>query len=180
MDRIKEHSNAELDHRDFLARMLKIKEGNPEKFNMMDVIINSMQNIAAGSDTTSITLRSILYHLMKNPRYYKKLQDEIDEMTVTRTSEDEEVKYSEAFKMPYLQAVIKEGLRIHPALAVIHPRIVPEEGAVISGKWLPSGVKLPYFKFLSMILRIYLDCCGNLRFSNASPNKYIWRRCRKL
>ena len=46
--------------------------------------------------------------------------------------------------MPYLQAVIK-GLRLHPALAMIHPRIVPEEGAVISGKWLPSGVKISFF-----------------------------------
>ena len=109
MERIKEHSNTKVDHRDFLARMLKISEENPEKFNMLNVTINSMQNIAAGSDSTSITLRSILYHLMKNPRYYKKLQDEIDTMTVTHTGEAEEVKYSEAFKMHIFKPSLKKA-----------------------------------------------------------------------
>jgi cytochrome P450 len=55
----------------------------------------------AGSDTTAIALRSIIYHLIKTPRVYQKLQDEIDES-------DQEgllspiIKYHESLKLPYL------------------------------------------------------------------------------
>jgi hypothetical protein len=36
-------------------------------------------------------------------------------------------------------AVIKEGLRMFPS-AIAHPRVVPPEGAVISGSFIPGGV----------------------------------------
>ena len=36
-------------------------------------------------------------------------------------------------------AVIKEGLRMFPS-AIAHPRVVPPEGAVISGSLIPGGV----------------------------------------
>lgn len=55
----------------------------------------------AGSDTTSIALRSIFYHLCKNPQAYAKLQNEID-------SADKEgrlsslITYDESKTLPYL------------------------------------------------------------------------------
>ncbi len=55
----------------------------------------------AGSDTTAIALRSIIYYLIKAPRVYRKLQDEIDKS-------DQEgllspiIKYHESLKLPYL------------------------------------------------------------------------------
>lgn len=41
--------------------------------------------------------------------------------------------------MPYLQAVIYEGLRIHPVVGMTLPRVVPASGADISGHFLPRG-----------------------------------------
>lgn len=38
-------------------------------------------------------------------------------------------------------AVTKEGLRMFPG-AVAHPRVVPRDGAVISGKFIPGGVRI--------------------------------------
>ena len=43
-------------------------------------------------------------------------------------------------------AVIKEGLRMFPS-AIAHPRVVPPEGAVISGSFIPGGVGRNGFSF---------------------------------
>jgi len=42
--------------------------------------------------------------------------------------------------MPYLQACIKEGLRVHPATGLPLARVVPKGGAIIAGTAFPEGV----------------------------------------
>jgi cytochrome P450 len=55
-----------------------------------------------GSDTTAIALRAVFYFLMKNPRCYEKLLEEVlingDEISPVK----ENVSYSESAKLPYL------------------------------------------------------------------------------
>lgn len=41
--------------------------------------------------------------------------------------------------MLYLQAVIKEALRMHPATGLLLWRVVPEGGAELCGKFFPAG-----------------------------------------
>jgi len=53
----------------------------------------------------------MLYYLLKNPATMQKLQKEIDEMAAKRTISDP-VTYQEACRMPYLQAVMKEAMRL--------------------------------------------------------------------
>lgn len=50
------------------------------------------------------------------------------------------VKLRETQSLSYLQAVLKEGMRIHPSVAFILPRYVPQGGCTIAGKILPAGV----------------------------------------
>jgi cytochrome P450 len=52
------------------------------------------------------------------------------------------VTFAEAQKMPYLQAVIKEGLRIHPVTGLPLARVVPSGGANISDVCFPQGVSV--------------------------------------
>lgn len=57
------------------------------------------------------------------------------------------IKDAEAKKMPYLQAVIKEGLRIHPPVTGLMLKVVPPGGDTVLGKYLPAGTKLGYTAF---------------------------------
>ena len=92
----------------------------------------------AGSDTTAISLRSIFYYLCKNPRCYVKLVAEIDEMDKNGDLSNP-VSFAEASRMPYLQACMKEAMRIHPAVGQMLERVVPSGGAQFGNIWLPAG-----------------------------------------
>lgn len=43
-------------------------------------------------------------------------------------------------QLPYLNLVIKEGLRMFPPAADIFPRVVPVGGEFVMGSFLPEGV----------------------------------------
>lgn len=124
---------------DFLSRLLKLHADNPEKVTMTDVFVTCNTNIGAGSDTTGLSLSAVLYYLCKNPRVMTKLRDEIDGMAEKGDISDP-VTFGQAQKMPYLQAVLKEALRMHPATGLPLGRVVPKGGAVIAGKMFPAGV----------------------------------------
>jgi cytochrome P450 len=95
----------------------------------------------AGSDTTAISLRAILYYTLKNPRVYKKLNQELNNaFNENRISLPVSWKQSQE-QLPYLDAVIKEALRLHPAVGLMLERIVPAEGLQLphDGPFLPAG-----------------------------------------
>ncbi|KAH7413160.1 cytochrome P450 [Cadophora sp. MPI-SDFR-AT-0126] len=124
---------------DIMTKILLAYEENPEKMTKMDLITMCQSNIGAGSDTTAITLSSIFYHLLKYPATYRKLQDEIDNAAKEGRISDP-VTFKEAQnELPYLQAVMKEALRIHPATGLPMQRIVPAEGMTVSGVFIPGG-----------------------------------------
>jgi hypothetical protein len=67
---------------------------------------------------------AIIHHLAANPSTQATLQAELDEQLGT---EDELVANAEQVKrLPYLDACINEGLRIHSTSALGLPRVVPE------------------------------------------------------
>jgi cytochrome P450 len=124
---------------DMLSRWSAINLTNPEKMSTRDIIVHLSGNVFAGSDTTAIALRTILYYLTKEPEKMRKLVKEIDEMTAVNKLSDP-VSYKEASThLPYLNAVIKEAIRIHPSVGLLLERHVPPGGAFICGKHIPEG-----------------------------------------
>lgn len=127
---------------DFLSKFLAKHANDPDNFTYGHVLGGCVSNMVAGSDTTAISLSAILYYLLKNPHTLKILQEEIDEYSASgRLSELPTFKESQ--EMPYLQAVIKEALRLHPIGGLPLERVVPEGGATISGQYFPEGVGKP-------------------------------------
>ena len=96
-------------------------------------------NIFAGSDTTAISLRAVIYHLLKRPESKMRLIDEIDNMKREGRLTDP-VTFDQAEAMPYLQACMYEALRCHPAVGMSLPRVTPSGGIHIDGHHVPEGV----------------------------------------
>lgn len=116
----------------FMAKLVGLEaEGRADGDTMMDAVV---ANINAGSDTTAITLSAALYYLYSNPATLAKLRAEVD------AAASDPVTFAEAQKMAYLQVVIKEALRRHPAIIPMLPRQVPEGGAELGGYFFPAKV----------------------------------------
>jgi cytochrome P450 len=81
-------------------------------------------------------LTGITFFLLKTPRVYKRLCSEIR----GSFSSYPDITSASAQRLPYLQAVIEEGLRIYPSGALGFPRKSP--GMYIDGYWIPEGVRL--------------------------------------
>lgn len=126
------------DHQDILTQLLETQKQKPTQMDDNAVTSMATSNIFAGSDTTAISTRAIIYYLLKNPSCKRRLISEIDTLN-SQSKLSNPITLSEAEGMPYLQAVMYEALRLHPAVGMSLPRVVPSGGAVIAGKYLPAG-----------------------------------------
>ena len=68
----------------------------------------------------------------------KKLTQEIRS---TFTS-DRDIQARECAKLEYLNAVVKESLRLYPPVVTTLPRITPAGGCIIDGHFVPGNVRL--------------------------------------
>ncbi|KAF6835612.1 benzoate 4-monooxygenase cytochrome p450 [Colletotrichum musicola] len=99
-----------------------------------------LMQILAGSDTTATAIRATFLYIMTNPRVTAALLAEIDAFKPSGPV----IPEAEAREMPYLQAVIKEGLRIFPPVVGQMSKEVPEGGDTFKGVYLPAGTRIGY------------------------------------
>lgn len=135
----------------------------------------ALLQIIAGSDTSASVFRTIMLNLLTNPQMYNKLQSEIDQgIAAGRISAP--IKDAEARKLPYLQAVIKEGLRIMPPASGSFSKQVPKDGDVIDGKFIPGGTQIGSSSLgihhSKQIFGLDADLFRPGRWINASPEIY--------
>jgi cytochrome P450 len=81
-----------------------------------------------------------MLHIITNPQVYAKLRAEIANTTYTEPI----IPDSLGRELPYLQAVIKEGLRIFPPVAGLMAKQVPPQGDTWKGQFIPGGTKIGY------------------------------------
>ena len=76
----------------------------------------------------------LVLHILTNPQVYSRLLAEISSAKISSPITD-----AQARSLPYLQAVIKEALRIHPPVTGIMYRDVPCGGDTLNGYFVPEG-----------------------------------------
>jgi cytochrome P450 len=103
-----------------------------------------------GTDTTSITLTYTAWELAKQPALQEMVRQELREGGV-RVDADVP-SYVDVEKLKLLDAVVMEGLRLHPAAPASLPRVSPKGGAMIAGIWVPEDVSYSTSGYIKKIL----------------------------
>ncbi|XP_028767208.1 cytochrome P450 89A2-like [Neltuma alba] len=102
-----------------------------------------------GTDTTATTLQWIMANLVKYPHIQERLVEEIRDVVGER--EEKEVKEEDLIRLPYLKAIILEGLRRHPPGHFVLPHAVTDD-VVLNGYLVPKNGSVNF-----MVAEIGLD-----------------------
>ncbi|KAL0902866.1 hypothetical protein M5K25_028459 [Dendrobium thyrsiflorum] len=117
---------------DFLDYML-IKE--PFTINHVKALLMDM--VVGGTDTSSNTIEFAMAEMMSKPETIKQAQEELDKVV----GKDNVVEESHLPNLHYLNMVIKEVLRLHPALPLLVPHC-PSSSCSIGGFAVPKGSRV--------------------------------------
>ncbi|XP_050211382.1 cytochrome P450 705A22-like [Mercurialis annua] len=134
--RVKRNNNGdEKEDRDLMDILLDIYYDQNAEFKMSRSQMKAfiLDLFIAGTDTSANTMQWIMAELINNPHIFKKLRQEID--SVVRI--DTRVQESDISNLHYLQAVVKESMRLHPVAPAI-PRECRED-CTVSGFDIPKG-----------------------------------------
>lgn len=127
--------------------------GEPEDF--VDVLLSStlsdgttplpddiclmllMDVLVAGTDTSATTVEWTITELLRHPEAYKRVREELNSVV----GSDQLVKEEHLEHLPYLNAVLQESFRLHPATPLGLPR-ESSEAFEFLGYSLPAGTRL--------------------------------------
>ncbi|KAL5847521.1 hypothetical protein ACOSQ3_011045 [Xanthoceras sorbifolium] len=129
------------DEQDFIDVMLSLEEeGQLSNFQYdanIGIKSTCLALILGGSDTSAGTLTWAISLLLNNPNMLKKAQEELDQ----QVGMDRQVDESDIKNLVYLQAIIKETLRLYPAGPLLGPREAMED-CTLNGYHVSAGTRL--------------------------------------
>ncbi|KAJ7952801.1 putative Cytochrome P450 [Quillaja saponaria] len=128
----KEESNTMIDH------LLSLQHADPQYYT--DQIIKGLLLVLllAGTDTSAVTLEWAMSNLLNHPEVLKKARDELDQHI---RKEDSLIDEPDITKLPYLQSIINETLRLFPAAPLLVPHLSSDD-CTIGGYDLPRDTIL--------------------------------------
>ncbi|KAK9112944.1 hypothetical protein Scep_020463 [Stephania cephalantha] len=125
---------------DFMDVMLSALKEKPNFTDRDPDTVNKstcLTLILGASDTTMVTLTWTLSLLLNNPHVLKKAQEEL----MAQVGNDRHVDESDIKNLVYLQAIIKETMRLYPPAPLSGPREAIED-AVVAGYHVPVGMRV--------------------------------------
>lgn len=131
---------AHTDHPDFFSNLHR------GDLSVDEIVTNSATMIFAGSHTVQSTLTGITLCLLDNPIALKRVTEEVR----AEFSDSREITYRKLQLLPYLGAVVQEGMRLTSPVPLGLTRMIPEGGSIICGIPLPGGVSPSFLQSLEM------------------------------
>lgn len=121
-----------------LWRYNKSEKGR--RLDGLEIASEVADHFLAGIDTTSDTLMYVIWSLSRpeNRAYQEKLIAELDSIPASDCNDDGNPTAEVADKLPYLDAVIKEALRMYAPIPAMEPRSLQTD-TVIDGYRIPAG-----------------------------------------
>ncbi|KAI3462018.1 hypothetical protein Pfo_018681 [Paulownia fortunei] len=124
---------------DFVDTMISIMESGEAgfEFDRRHVKAVLLDLLVAGTDTSATTVEWALSELIRHPPLMKKLQKELESVV----GMDHIVEESHLDKLEYLNFVVKETLRLHPAAPLLIPHESMED-CVVDGFHIPKKSRI--------------------------------------
>ncbi|KAF7828671.1 cytochrome P450 81E8-like [Senna tora] len=139
---IDEHRNGKQRANTMIDHLLNLQESEPEYYT--DQIIKGLilVMLLAGTDTSAVTLEWAMSSLLNHPKVLEKAKEEID----TYIGQERLIDEADVLKLPYLQNIISETYRLHPAAPLLAPHFssddctiggydVPRDTMVLVNAW---------------------------------------------
>ncbi|KAL9118078.1 MAG: hypothetical protein Q9187_005379 [Circinaria calcarea] len=169
--KVQRRMSLQKDRPDFLSHLANTKH------DLSSAEIESTAGIIiiAGSNSLVTTLAATTNYLTKYPDTLQKLTDEIR----GSFNQESDMSFTNLSKLSYLNAVVEEGLRITAPVPLGMPRVVPQGGDTVCGKWLPAGVRNIPRHLLSLhnLQTLLTHSHKSLHSSNfAYPNEFMPER----
>ncbi|PHU21148.1 Geraniol 8-hydroxylase [Capsicum chinense] len=122
-ERLEERRRGFSEKCDVLETLLNITEKDREEMNHNHIKSMFTDLIMGPTDTTTSTLQWAMTEILKQPETMKKAQAELAEII----SKGKSIEETGVSRLPYLQCIIKETLRMHPPLPLLIPCRVEQD-----------------------------------------------------
>ncbi|KAL2334246.1 hypothetical protein Fmac_015459 [Flemingia macrophylla] len=119
---IDEHRNGKHSANTMISHLLTQQRSQPEYYTDQIIKGLALVMLLAGTDTSAVTLEWAMSNLLNNPEMLKKAKNELD----TYIQPDCLVDEIDIPKLPYLQSIVYETLRLHPAAPMLIPHLSSE------------------------------------------------------
>jgi cytochrome P450/NADPH-cytochrome P450 reductase len=130
-DLVRQRREHPTDTKDLMNAMVNGKDPKTGESLSEDSIIDNMITfLIAGHETTSGLLSFLWYYMLKSPEAYRKAQEEVDKVIGTRS-----IQYEDLSKLPYINAMLRETLRLQPTAPGFAVTPKAEGGEIIGGRY---------------------------------------------
>ena len=132
-----------------LKRALAKAEGDKGSVVPAEVLASELlDHLAAGFETSAITLNCMIHELSQNIKIQRRLQQELATLSprLTLASAPALPDPKAVDRLPWLHAILWETLRLHPAIPGPQPRFTPLQGCQLGPEnksyYVPGGVRV--------------------------------------
>ncbi|KAH0995833.1 hypothetical protein GBA52_019697 [Prunus armeniaca] len=120
---IDEHKSKGKNGTTMIDHLLSLQESQPEYYTNQIIKGLILVMLLAGTDTSAVTLEWAMSNLLNNPHVLKKARVELD----AQLGQENLVDEPDISKLPYLQSIISETLRLCPAAPLLVPHLSSDD-----------------------------------------------------
>ncbi|CAL1399632.1 unnamed protein product [Linum trigynum] len=97
----------------------------------------TLDMIAGGTESSAVTVEWAISELLKHPKIFIRAAEELDRVV----GKDRWVEENDIPNLPYINAIVKETMRLHPVAPLLVPRMVRED-VELSGYHIAKGTRV--------------------------------------